>query len=54
MPDLLLNPTSLTSGLVVRGASGGANDSSFAVVNIQAMQVEWGAPAIYHVTPDIL
>lgn len=36
---------SLTFGLVDRGASGGAHESSFGVVNIQAMQVQSGAMA---------
>lgn len=34
---------SLTFGLVDRGASGGAHESLFGVVNIQAMQVQLGA-----------
>lgn len=42
-PELSLSYTSVTSGLVDRGASGGAQESSLAVVNIQAMQVQSGA-----------
>lgn len=50
--ELLHSYTSVTSGLVDRGASGGAQESSLAVVNIQAMQVQSGTADLFKIIPS--